>query len=75
MRYENNKGIISITNSGSVPESIRNTFFAKYSTAEKQHGTGLGTYSAKLMTETQNGSIDMTTDSEKTCLTVRLPTI
>jgi sensor histidine kinase regulating citrate/malate metabolism len=75
MRYENNQGVISITNPGSVPESIRDTFFAKYSTAEKPHGTGLGTYSAKLMAETQKGSIKMSTDSEKTCLTVRLPTI
>ncbi len=73
MRYDNNDAVISITNSGTVPESIRNTFFAKYSTAGKPHGTGLGTYSAKLMTETQNGSIKMSTDSEKTCLTVRLP--
>ena len=73
MRYDNNDAVISITNSGTVPESIRNTFFAKYSTAGRPHGTGLGTYSAKLMTETQNGSIKMSTDSEKTCLTVRLP--
>jgi len=56
-----------------TPALCQNTFFAKYSTAGKPHGTGLGTYSAKLMTETQNGSIKMSTDSEKTCLTVRLP--
>jgi DNA-binding response OmpR family regulator len=73
MRYENNHGVISITNEGSVPAEIRDTFFEKYSTAGKSQGTGLGTYSAKLMATTQKGTIAMTTDDKNTCITVRLP--
>jgi DNA-binding response OmpR family regulator len=73
MRYEDNYGVISITNPGTVPETVCNTFFEKYTTAGKAYGTGLGTYSAKLMTETQNGKIAMMTNSKETCITVRLP--
>lgn len=73
MYYEKEYGVISITNPGSVPEAVRETFFDKYTTAGKNHGTGLGTYSAKLMTTTQNGNIAMTTNSKETCVTVKLP--
>jgi signal transduction histidine kinase len=73
MSYEGDYGVIAITNPGTVPEAIRETFFEKYATAGKSHGTGLGTYSAKLMATTQNGSIAMTTNSQETCITVRLP--
>lgn len=65
--------VINITNPGQVPENIRETFFEKYTTAGKKHGTGLGTYSAKLMTEVQKGSIAMTTNSQQTTITVQLP--
>ncbi|MEI6169145.1 MAG: response regulator [bacterium] len=40
---------VSLRNRGSVPESIRDRFFQKFSTAGKTHGTGLGTYSAGLI--------------------------
>ena len=73
MYQEQQQGVISITNPGEVPTEIRNTFFEKYSTARKNHGTGLGTYSAKLMAMTQQGSISMTTNSKETCITVYLP--
>lgn len=46
-----------IHNKGTVPDSLRDTFFDKYTTANKAQGTGLGTYSAKLMTEVQGGKI------------------
>jgi signal transduction histidine kinase len=75
LHYEMNDGVVAITNPGTVPESVRDTFFEKYSTAGKNHGTGLGTYSAKLMAETQNGSIAMTTNNQETCITVRLPAV
>ncbi len=68
-----NQMLISISNPGTVPENIRETFFEKYSTAGKVHGTGLGTYSAKLMTEVQKGSIAMTTNAQETTITVKLP--
>lgn len=73
MKCENNNGIITITNPGTVPEAIRSTFFEKYATAGKKQGTGLGTYSARLMATVQNGDITMTTNHEETCLTVKLP--
>ena len=52
-------------------ESIRDTFFQKYVTLGKEKGTGLGTYSAKLMTEAMGGSITMES-SEEHGTTVRL---
>jgi len=73
LSYKYNNAMITITNPGSVPESVRETFFDKYSTAGKIEGTGLGTYSAKLMATTQQGDITMSTSSEETCLTVSLP--
>jgi signal transduction histidine kinase len=73
MCLENTQIVISISNFGSVPEKIRATFFEKYATAGKKDGNGLGTYSAKLITETQGGTIDMKTNDNETCITVRLP--
>ncbi len=67
---------IGVHNQGAVPEKIREHFFEQYVTAGKPGGTGLGTYSAKLMTETQGGGICLRT-SEKTGteVTVRLPKV
>lgn len=48
---------LMIHNKGVVPERIHPIFFDKYATANKAQGTGLGTYSAKLMTEVQGGKI------------------
>lgn len=73
VKNDGDDDVISITNPGSVPEAIRSTFFDKYSTAGKSQGTGLGTYSAKLMATTQKGSIAMTTNDQETCITVRFP--
>lgn len=53
---------ICIENSGVVPASVRGRFFDKFATEGKQGGTGLGTYSAKLLIEAQDGSIQMQTD-------------
>lgn len=65
---------ISIHNPAEIPESLRDNFFEKYSTVGKNGGTGIGTYSASLMTKTQKGNIDFTTSSEQgTCLIVELP--
>ncbi|WP_320173271.1 GAF domain-containing protein [Maridesulfovibrio sp.] len=57
--------VIRIHNMGAVPESIRDTFFDKYVTADKSDGTGLGTYSAKLIAETMGGSISYESSTEK----------
>jgi CheY-like chemotaxis protein len=66
---------ITLENQGVVPAAIRETFFEKFATADKQGGTGLGTYSAKLLVEAQNGSIAMeTSDADnRTCITLTLP--
>ncbi|NOX87777.1 MAG: response regulator, partial [Calditrichaeota bacterium] len=60
----NDKKIIKIHNQGAVPPEIRDRFFEKYVTSGKKRGTGLGTYSAKLITETMNGAIEMRTSEE-----------
>ena len=54
---------IEIENEGGIPEEIRAKLFDKYVTAGKEKGTGLGTYSAKLMAETQNGAIALDTST------------
>ena len=66
---------VVMENSGSVPLEIRERFFDKFATAGKQGGTGIGTYSAKLLTEAQHGMITMETSDDKnqTCITVSLP--
>jgi len=52
---------LEIHNSQSVPSGVRDNFFEKYYTEGKKRGTGLGTYSAKLMTEAMGGEIEMRT--------------
>ena len=64
---------IRIHNAGAVPETMRDRFFEKYSTAGKQGGLGLGTYSARLMARTLMGDIEMqTSETAGTTLAVRL---
>ncbi len=66
--------MLTVHNTGAVPEEIRDIFFEKYATARKATGTGIGTYSAKLMTQTMGGSIDMTTSEENgTKVSISLP--
>ena len=66
---------LTLDNKGTVPAAIRENFFDKFATAGKQGGTGLGTYSARLLAEAQKGSIAMETSDEKnaTRITVTLP--
>lgn len=65
---------VDIHNMGTVPEDIRSRFFERYATSGKQHGTGLGTYSAALIARSHGGSIDFTTSEEEgTHVTVDLP--
>ncbi|ABK44302.1 amino acid-binding domain sensor histidine kinase [Magnetococcus marinus MC-1] len=66
--------VIRIHNPGAVPEEIRSRFFEKYVTAGKSDGSGLGTYSARLISETLGGNIAMQTSEEQgTTITVTLP--
>lgn len=66
---------ITITNTGVVPEVIRDRFFEKFVTYGKASGTGLGAYSAKLLAEAQNGSITLSVSDEnrQTLIAVMLP--
>ncbi|BCS89431.1 sensor histidine kinase [Pseudodesulfovibrio sediminis] len=66
---------IAITNTGVVPEAIRDSFFEKYVTSGKMGGTGLGTYSASLVVRAVGGEISMQTSDEThtTTVTVSLP--
>lgn len=66
---------VLIQNKGVVPRDIRDVFFDKFVTRMKASGSGLGTYSARLLAVAQHGSIDMSCDDEQnqTTLTVWLP--
>jgi CheY-like chemotaxis protein len=65
---------ISISNPSMIPVEIQQHFFEKYATAGKQNGTGLGTYSAKLLVTIQKGSVDfITNEHDGTTLNVILP--
>ena len=65
-----------ITNQGVIPKDLRATLFEKYSSSNHNSGTGLGTYSAKLMTEVQHGEIYFEIiDEQQTIFIVKLPSI
>jgi CheY-like chemotaxis protein len=66
---------IAIRNTGAVPSAIRERFFDKYVTHGKSGGTGLGTYSARMLAEAQRGGValDVSDDSNTTVVTVTLP--
>ncbi|MBF0434804.1 MAG: hybrid sensor histidine kinase/response regulator [Magnetococcales bacterium] len=69
-----NPAVVKIQNSIMVPEAIRDNFFEKYVTSGKRSGTGLGTYSARLIVTTLGGSIRMDTSPEiGTIITLFLP--
>lgn len=65
---------IKIHNWGEVPAAIRDNFFGKYVTHGKYKGTGLGTYSAKLIVQAHEGEIFFDSSaSQGTTITVVLP--
>jgi PleD family two-component response regulator len=66
---------IVIQNKGVVPTEIRERFFDKFVTQGKHGGTGLGTYSAKMLTEAQNGTVSMSVSDKEnmTTISVTLP--
>lgn len=61
---------ISIQNKGAVSKDIREHFFDKFVTCGKEGGTGLGTYSAKMLTEAQEGTIALDVSDEENTTTV-----
>ena len=66
---------VQIRNTGAVPPALRERFFEKFATSGKAGGSGIGTYSARMLARAQQGSVDMETSDEEnsTTLTVTLP--
>ena len=69
--------LVSIINQGLVPREIRERFFEKYVTYGKKSGTGLGSYSSRLIVETLGGLIELHVrdDQNTTELAIQLPGI
>jgi PAS domain S-box-containing protein len=63
--------VFSVHNFGVIPAEVRSRFFTQYVTFGKRTGTGLGTYSARLVAEALGGTIGFTT-SEEAGTTVRV---
>lgn len=64
---------IAIKNRGAVPLDLRENFFDKYTTAGKPQGTGLGTYSARLIAQTQGGRIHLECEENSTTIRLTFP--
>ncbi|MFH1914397.1 MAG: PAS domain S-box protein [Pseudomonadota bacterium] len=65
---------LTIRNQGEVPSAIRETFFQKYVRADTSPGSGLGTYSARLVARTHGGDITLDTATPgETRVIVTLP--
>jgi len=72
--YEKEMHEILIHNMGMIPENIQDSFFERYITQGKAGGTGLGTYSAKLIARVHGGNITFdSSPTEGTTLKVLLP--
>jgi CheY-like chemotaxis protein len=68
--------VLRMYNEGMVPPSVQRSFFEKYATYGKVGGSGLGTYSARLMARVQQGDLLMrTSETEGTVLELRLPSL
>jgi PAS domain S-box-containing protein len=67
--------VIRIRNRGAVPAEIRDQFFEKYKTWGKKRGTGLGTYSSKLMADAMGYGLRLDTSDEDdaTVVSILLP--
>ncbi|MDB5858296.1 MAG: hypothetical protein JWQ76_1985 [Ramlibacter sp.] len=63
---------VRLRNPGEVAAAVSGRFFDKYVTAGKSGGTGLGTYSARLMARVQDGELAMSTGPEGIVLTLSL---
>ncbi len=61
-----------VRNPGQVAQDVAGRFFDKYVTAGKSGGTGLGTYSARMMARVQSGELTMTSGADGTMLTLSL---
>jgi len=72
--HEKDQLVVDVHNASTIPKSIRHRFFDRFVTYGKNKGTGLGTYSARLMVEAHQGTIAFeTTETGGTHLIVKLP--
>lgn len=66
--------LISVHNEGKIPEDFRDRIFDKYATRGKPGGTGLGTYSARLIARAHKGELTLDASEKRGVrLIVRLP--
>ncbi|MCL1065279.1 hybrid sensor histidine kinase/response regulator [Shewanella olleyana] len=63
---------VKIQNIGVVPAEIRETFWQKYVSTGKESGTGIGTYSAKLLVQAQHGEVALAVDDDANTTTVNI---
>jgi PAS domain S-box-containing protein len=76
LTHEPETVVIQVHNQGAVPVQIRERFFDKFVTFGKSKGSGIGTYSARLMVEAMGGTISMqTSEEEGTTISIRLPSL
>lgn len=67
---------VRIENVGHIPPEFQQRFFNKYATQGKQGGTGLGTYSARLMANTMGGELQLELHQpDLVTVTARLPCV
>lgn len=64
---------VDVVNEGEVPPELGERFFEKYATAGKARGTGLGTYSARLIARAHGGDITMRSRGGTVAVSVALP--
>lgn len=64
---------LRIHNHGSIPEEMRPRLFEKFASHGKPHGTGLGSYSAKLVAKLHGGQIVPCMGEDDTEIVVMLP--
>lgn len=65
---------VDIHNQGEIPDEVKDRFFDRYATSGKVGGTGLGTYSAKLIAAAHGGDVSFETGPDTgTTLRVRIP--
>jgi CheY-like chemotaxis protein len=63
---------VEMANRGAVPASIRDRFFDKFVTLGKTGGTGLGTYSARLLAQAQQGTVELNVSDIADTTTVKI---
>lgn len=73
-RTDDGRCELRLRNLGETPTEFRERFFDKYATYGKTGGTGLGTYSARLMARTMGGDLFLDASvAGETTLVLRLP--